>query len=85
MKCGYSSSSLCRNFKEQTGMTVVTYINKQRLDYAVRMLLALEDAVEDICYACGFTSVRQFNRMFKEAFGCTPSEYRSSHCKNIRL
>lgn len=75
--CGYSVSSLCRNFKEQTGMTVVAYINKQRLDYAERMLVTLEDAVGDICFACGFSSVRQFNRTFREVYGCSPSEYRT--------
>ena len=78
--CGYSVSSLCRNFKEQTGMTVVAYVNKQRLDYAERMLVTLEDAVSDICFASGFTSVRQFNRAFKEAYGCTPSQHRDRQC-----
>ena len=78
--CGYSVSSLCRNFKEQTGMTVVAYVNKQRLDYAERMLVTLEDAVSDICFASGFTSVRQFNRAFKEVYGCTPSQYRDRQC-----
>lgn len=77
--CGYSASALCRNFREQTGMTVVAYINKHRLDYAQRMLLTLDDSVGDICFACGFSSVRQFNRVFKETFGSTPSEYRTSH------
>ena len=84
-KCGYSASSLCRNFKEQTGMTMVAYINKQRLDHAERMLVTLEDAVGDICYACGFASVRQFNRAFKDVYGCTPSQYRALHCGKIRL
>jgi AraC-like DNA-binding protein len=84
-KCGYSVSSLCRNFKEQTGMTMVAYINKQRLDHAERMLLTLEDTVGDICFACGFTSVRQFNRAFKNVYGCTPTEYRNIHCGKIRL
>lgn len=76
--CGYSAPSLCKNFKEQTGMTVLSYINKQRLDCAQRMLLTFEDSVSDICYTCGFSSVRQFNRAFKKVFGCSPSEYKRS-------
>ena len=66
-------------------MTMVAYINKQRLDHAERMLVTLEDAVGDICYACGFASVRQFNRAFKDVYGCTPSQYRALHCGKIRL
>lgn len=84
-KCGYSASSLCRNFKEQTGLTVVAYINKQRLDHAERMLRTLEDTVGDICFACGFTSVRQFNRTFKSVYGCTPTEYRNTQSEKMRL
>lgn len=81
--CNYSVSSLCRNFKEETGMTVVAYINKQRLSYAERMLRTLDDSIGEICFACGFTSIRQFNRAFRIAYGCTPTEYRAANAGRI--
>lgn len=77
--CRYSAPWLCRHFKEQTGMTVMSYINRQRLDCAQRMLLMLDCAVGEIGLECGFVSVRQFNRAFRNAFGCSPSEYRRKH------
>ena len=83
--CGYSISALCKNFKEETGLTVVAYINKLRLEYAERMLVTLESSVCDICYTCGFSSVRHFNRIFKDIYGCTPSEFRTSHTDKISL
>ena len=64
-------------------MTVVAYINRQRLSYAERMLRTLDDSIGEICFACGFTSVRQFNRAFRIAYGCTPTEYRAANAGRI--
>jgi AraC-like DNA-binding protein len=32
--------------------------------------------VAEIGYSCGFNTLCHFNRLFREAKGCTPSEFR---------
>ena len=45
------------------------------------MIANKENSITDIAYACGFQSVRSFNRIFKEEIGCTPKEYQKKYQK----
>ena len=36
----------------------------------------------DIAFECGFNSMRTFNRVFKEATDCNPTEYRNQAMNN---
>ena len=38
--------------------------------------LTYDDFISEICYACGFNNISNFNRFFKKKIGMTPSEYR---------
>lgn len=80
---GYSTSHFCRRFKEITGDTFVEYVNKMRLDCARRLLVSSETPVIQICFDCGFSSIRHFNREFKMRYGISPSEYRESHIQRL--
>lgn len=77
--CGYSPSYFCRVFSKGMGMTFVEYLNKIRLESASRLLLSTDMTVVDICYECGFGTIRNFNREFKKLFGMSPTEYRSKY------
>ena len=76
-RCGLSPSHLSRLFKQQTGIAIATYRNRQRLD---RFLELYEDArrrsITEAALAAGFGSYPQFHRIFKELMGCSPAEYR---------
>ena len=55
------------------------FINGLRVEEAKRLLTdpAMEDvSILDIIYKSGFNSQSSFQRIFKRATGCTPSEYR---------
>lgn len=52
------------------------YINSLRLSDVVRKLTETGDPVTDIAKECGFDTLRTFNRVFSEEYGCSPSEYR---------
>ena len=54
------------------------YINMFRFERACRFLTSTDLKITDIAYNCGFTSLRSFNRIFKELSGKTPNEYRNS-------
>lgn len=64
-----------RLFHKITGMTFSQYLNYVRTASAVKLLQSDEDlSVTDICYRCGFLTIRNFNRIFKEFTGYTPKK-----------
>ncbi len=71
-----TKSHLCRLFKKETGITVVTYINAQKIQLACEKLKFTKSSIEKIALECGFHSSMYFCRLFKETFGLTPGEYR---------
>lgn len=71
-----------RFFKQNTGRTPVDYIIDVRLGAAARMLVDTNASVSDICYACGFNNLSNFNRTFKARRGYTPREFRALFTKN---
>lgn len=75
--CYFSKSYFMKFFKENMGMSFITYLNDYRLEAAASMLCATEDNILDIATACGFDNLSYFNRSFKKKYGVTPGKYRS--------
>ncbi len=75
-KFGVSKEHLCREFKKQNGMTVITYLNSIRIQEACRLLEKTDLKVEEICARCGFTSTVYFYRVFRKVMQFAPMEYR---------
>ena len=65
-----------RLFKAQTGKTFHQYLTGVRLEEAERQLLTTSRSITDIAESCGFESASYFNRIFRERWSMTPSEYR---------
>ena len=68
--------SLCRNFKNEKGSTVMDELFKIRISKAKRFLKMSDDNVADIGMMCGFENPCYFIKRFREAVGCTPAQYR---------
>jgi AraC-like DNA-binding protein len=69
-----------------TGMGVVEYINRLRINLACQMLMNdAEKSVTDICYAVGFNNLSNFNRQFLRRKGMPPSRFRALHEDNRPL
>jgi AraC-like DNA-binding protein len=62
--------STCTNGKNVTG-----FLNEYRLRYAARLLATTNDSVALIAELSGF-SRSSFFRVFSDAYGMSPSEYR---------
>lgn len=68
--------SFNRFIKRRTGNTFINFVNNTRISYATRMLLETDLTIGEICFKCGFNNIANFNRIFKKAKNCTPSEFR---------
>ncbi len=78
---GMSPSAFSRFFKLHTGRNLSEYIIDIRLGYAARMLVDTARSISEICFACGFNNLSNFNRIFKKKKGCSPSEFRENYRK----
>ena len=71
-----SNGYLSRFFKRNYGMSFAEYLTNIRLFHAVDELLYSNAPVTRIAYDNGFASVAVFNKVFKKAYGETPSAMR---------
>ena len=77
-----SPSAFSRFFKQYTGRGPVDYIIDVRMGVAARMLVDTTTSVSEICYACVFNNLSNFNRTFKARRGYTPRDFRALFTKN---
>ena len=75
-RTGYDYSYLSRHFKKTIGISFNTYVTRYRLSNACYLMENTEQSILQCAFASGFSSLRNFNRCFKENFGITPTEYR---------
>lgn len=74
--CDFSEYHFMRFFKKYVGMTCIDYINNYRLDVASVMLKETDSSIMEIALDTGFNNISYFNKVFKNKFHVTPSEYR---------
>ena len=70
---GYSASHFSRIFKDLSGMSFSDYLNVIRVEQFIsRMRENPQATVTELAHGCGFSTVRNFNRVFKLVTGYTP-------------
>lgn len=69
----FSQSHFSKLFREAFGMPFTQYLNAVRIYSAIGMLRKGQDSITEISIRCGFKSIRNFNRAFKNLTGCSPS------------
>lgn len=75
---GLSPAAFSRSFKRHTGMGVVQYINRLRINLACQLLMNEPDMrVTEICFATGFNNLSNFNRQFLRLKRMPPSRFRA--------
>ena len=52
-------------------------MNRYRVQHACRLLRSTGDSITAIALQSGFSTIRNFNRAFREETGMTPREYRT--------
>lgn len=74
--CFISPSYLSSLFKQDTGTTIVDYINSQRVDRAAVLLATTDRSIAAVAAAVGILDVNYFTKIFKKQLGTTPTQYR---------
>lgn len=81
---GQSTSAFSRAFRKHTGMSLVQYVKRLRINLACQILMSDEQApITDICFEVGFNNLSNFNRQFLAEKGMTPSKFRLLRMDNI--
>ncbi len=76
-RAGLSPSRLSRLFHEQTGVSLVSFRNRQRIERFLRLYgTGQRRKMLEAALAAGFGSYPQFHRVFKQVIGCSPGRYR---------
>lgn len=76
-----SESECLRCFRTAIGTTPIQYLRQHRLRQAAMQLLSSQDKISDIAERCGFQDMSYFTKSFREAEGCSPTEYRKTRGK----
>ncbi len=74
-----AETAFSRFFKAKTGITFVDYLNDIRIGHASRLLIDTTSPIAEIAQECGFTSLTNFNRIFKKRKGLVPKDFREKH------
>jgi AraC family transcriptional regulator len=74
--CGISSGHLMRAFKQTTGETVHSYVERIRLTKAQRLLCETSLPLKVIAAELGFSTPSSFSFAFRRATGGTPASFR---------
>jgi len=81
---GQSTSAFSRAFRQHTGMSLVQYVKRLRINLACQILMSDEQAsITSICYEVGYNNLSNFNRQFLAEKGMTPSRFRRLVLDNI--
>lgn len=71
-----SAFYFCKIFKGAVGLTFTHYLARLRVEKTKQLLLNPNVRVSEAAYEVGFQSLSQFNRVFRQITGESPSHYR---------
>lgn len=75
-RCFYNPSYFSRAFKEKFQMSLVEYVNRKRVDYAIELLEKSEFSIDVVSAKAGFSDRSSFYRAFAKYVKSSPSDYR---------
>lgn len=79
-KFNINRTTLSKKFNEFVGESIITYLNKLRVNMASVMLRDTKLPVNEIMERVGFLDSAHFLRTFKGYMKMTPTEYREKYC-----
>lgn len=77
-QAGLGQSQFHALFRATTGQSPKQFRLRKLLDRAVDKLVTTSEPVSEIAYSLGYQNVSSFNRLFRQRFGVTPTEFRAA-------
>ena len=74
----YNADYLSTAFRRYTGIPLMKYIRKVRIDNAKKQLLNTTDSIKEIASKMGFEDDKSFMKQFKQMTDITPTAFRSA-------
>lgn len=69
-------SSLSNMFSKDTGISLTKYIQKIRIQEAIRLFNTTELSVSEVAMTIGYQDFSYFSKVFSKNTGCSPREYK---------
>lgn len=79
-----SEAYFSRFFKRISGMTFSMYLNHIRVNRAIDLIKNTDLSMTEIAMNCGFETIRNFNRVFRQITGYAPRELPDGYVLNLR-
>ena len=79
-----SEAYFSRFFKRISGMTFSMYLNHIRVNRAIELIQNTDLSMTEIAMNCGFDTIRNFNRVFRQITGYSPRELPDGYVMNLR-
>ena len=80
---GLTPAAFSRGFRRHTGLALVQFVNRLRINLACQLLMNDADLrITEVCFASGFNNLSNFNRQFLRYKGMTPSRFRTLLAEN---
>jgi len=80
---GKAHPHVSRMMRKYLGQTPSDYVNHIRMDHAARALTTDNEAISEIAADCGIPNMSHFHKLFREAHGLTPLQYRQKYQKQV--
>jgi signal transduction histidine kinase/CheY-like chemotaxis protein len=74
-----SEGYLSRSFNQETGLSLIHYLTRYRIQQAKQLLSTGDKTVAEIALEVGFSDSNYFSRVFRQEVGVSPLAYRLAH------
>ncbi len=76
---GLGSRTFKRRFKQSTGETPLSYLQRIRVERAKQRLEKTTEPINQIIWSIGYEDISSFRQLFKRFTGVTPKDYRQKY------
>lgn len=73
-----SESHLARSFKKETGLSIIAYVHKLRIEKSLLLMHEEDLSIRQIAEMTGYHNLNHFYQYFVQITGMTPAAYRKS-------
>ena len=74
-EAGVSKNTLMRKFRADTGLSIMQYFTKMKIEKAVNMICDTDLSIKSISETLNFQSPAYFSTTFKKQMGISPLEF----------